>query len=505
MGDFAAYASLQVTTASISFVASTLISAMVAKSRQEPSGNLTIYSSPYHRIILGISISDLISSIGMMSGPFAPPRGVAPHALWAVGTDATCKADGFFVTFGSGCVPLYTCALCYYCFCKIRKNMSDDTFAHSIEWKLHAAIITYNTVLCTIGLVTNSMHTSLFGSVCIYSAFPAGCRQEPELYGECDKRIEMVSTVLSLLWALGLVLCCLVGIIFSMSMISWHVMITRDRVFQGSAPNFGRPRTVGYVPTESVANSSSYLVNVVPPEGSSSDPSSSSSSNIVRVDEDVLTNGGSMSSNDPAHLVKFYKREFMVQGCLFVATFFVTYIFAVVGLVMGVTVRDPPLFVRICFGTFYPLGGFFNILVFTRPKVMSLMKIDKKYSYVRAFTTVLMAGGTVPSHVTQQDTDRVDLDKEKQNMSKDMSYSIDDISFSNGCTSCNLKSGADSSGMFALSSGYLSSVQIEEESAAPVKPRGHYSGMVRREVTPLTPDEEMMAPSSSGSSRHSLT
>jgi hypothetical protein len=66
MGDFAAYAALQVTTASISFMASTIISAMVAKSRQEPSGNLTIYSSPYHRIILGISISDLFSSIEML-------------------------------------------------------------------------------------------------------------------------------------------------------------------------------------------------------------------------------------------------------------------------------------------------------------------------------------------------------------------------------------------------------------------------------------------------------
>jgi hypothetical protein len=374
--------------------------------------------------------------------------------------------------------------------------MSDDTFAHTVEWKMHAAIITYNTALSTIGLATNSMHTSSFGTVCIYSAFPSGCRQYPELYGECDKRIEMMSTLLCLLWALGLVLCCLVGIIFSMSMISWHVMITRDRVFQGSTPNFGRPRTVGHVPRHSL-----------PPSGSSSDPSSSvgsSSSNIGRVDEEVLTDG-SLSSNDPAHLVKVYKREFMVQGCLYVAAFFATYSFAVVSVVMVVFGSDPPLFVRICFGALYPLGGFFNILVFTRPKVMSLMKRDKKYSYIRAFTTVLMAGGTVPSQLTQQDTDRVDLDKEKQNISKDISYSIDDISFSNGCTSCQLQSGADSSGMFALSSGYLSSVQVEEETAAPVAPRKHYSGMVRRVVTPLTPDEEMMAPSSSGSSRHSLT
>ncbi|GFH46822.1 hypothetical protein CTEN210_03296 [Chaetoceros tenuissimus] len=46
---------------------------------------------------------------------------------------------------------------------------------------------------------------------------------------------------------------------------------------------------------------------------------------------------------------------------------------------------------------FTPLGGVFNILVYTRPKVMKVMETLSSTSYLRCFIVVVVSGGDVPS------------------------------------------------------------------------------------------------------------
>ena len=59
---------LQTSAASISFLSSSLMAMSIAW-----FGN-TGLSSPYRRIIFGLSISDIFQSFAFLSGPFAVPR-----------------------------------------------------------------------------------------------------------------------------------------------------------------------------------------------------------------------------------------------------------------------------------------------------------------------------------------------------------------------------------------------------------------------------------------------
>lgn len=52
----------------------------------------------------------------------------------------------------------------------------------------------------------------------------------------------------------------------------------------------------------------------------------------------------------------------------------------------------------------YPIGGMFNILVYTRPKVLSLRRRRHAgYSWFKAFVMVVRAGGVVPMVVVEDD------------------------------------------------------------------------------------------------------
>ena len=241
----------QISTASVSFIASSIVAIMVARSKtstRSAGGNtnnsnpqpyphtnnrtrrnrttttIGLMSSPYHRIIFGISISDILQSFAILTGPFAAPADV-PQALWGAGNNFTCAMNGVMTIIGSRCTAMYTFFLCYFCLCKVKKNMTDDTFSRKIEWKLHKFIIAFCFTVVVAALVTKTLNSSMHGNFCNNSAVPTGCRQSPDIYGECDETIARNTTILVFVNFLASLLC-LVGIIICMAKICWHVMIT---------------------------------------------------------------------------------------------------------------------------------------------------------------------------------------------------------------------------------------------------------------------------------------
>ncbi len=57
---------------------------------------------------------------------------------------------------------------------------------------------------------------------------------------------------------------------------------------------------------------------------------------------------------------------------------------------------DPPEFLHAVAKSFFPLGGFLNILVYTRPKVAVFRRTHPICSLVRDFWLVLDGGGEIP-------------------------------------------------------------------------------------------------------------
>ena len=67
---------------------------------------------PYHRLLLGMSVYDILESIANFCSTWAIPRGT--QDVWqASGTTATCTAQGFFLTL-SVAVPIYNAFLSVY-------------------------------------------------------------------------------------------------------------------------------------------------------------------------------------------------------------------------------------------------------------------------------------------------------------------------------------------------------------------------------------------------------
>ena len=350
---FEAAAYAQISSASISFVSSLTMATAIVRS----DGGLT---SPFRRLIFGLSVTDVLQSFGLIVGPFAiPASDISP---FGVGNQGTCSAQGFVLHLVGYTVPMYTCALSYYYYCKLKCDMSDETFSRRIEWKAHGTCWLVGLSISIAALATNTINTYATGSFCSYATFPADCRDYPDLYDECrgEKTVfafEMLMLALFVIFQF----CIIRNVSFMLRQI-----LKRDRAF-------GATRTSS-LRVPSTKNSRNSL------------------SGIDLKDPDQLPVPVQSVAES---LRKTIRRTMMVQSCLYVAAFFVTYSLFWIYLAMFMLGLDPPSSMLIASSITCPLGGLFNILVFTRPSVWILRR-RHSYSWLKAFVLVIKAGGEVP-------------------------------------------------------------------------------------------------------------
>ncbi len=341
--------------------------ARCTKRRREDSTSFTSFlsSSPYHRIIFGLGLSDLLQSLSLALGPFASPRN-GTQVNWSIGNNHTCTADGLIFTLSSISSPLYAFFLSFFCLCKVNWNMTNATFSRKFECKLHGFNMFINIAIGLSGLVTKSFNPhgpTSGGNLCALANVPTGCNLKPEIYGECDANIRKYSTILFTMSHVLVNLICLVGIIICMSMVCWRVLITTR-----------------------------ILCPEIRPE------------NITDIDNRQVTpQGPRRRSNSAASIFTIHqqqqqhKMELFIQAGLYVLSFIFTNIVPWIGYVYwNILKREFGEGITLVGASFFPLGGFFNILVHTRPKIICFRRKQPQYSWIRAFILVVKSGGVVP-------------------------------------------------------------------------------------------------------------
>lgn len=173
-----------------------------------------LQKSPYRRIVFGMCASDLFLSMAIFIGPFSMPKHI-PNAPWGLGNWVSCTFDGIFLTIGWLMGAMYVAFICAYYKCKVVDRMKDDEFVR-MEKKVHIFII--SCVLATTILLGSLqiMNPLSFGTFCGPSLqSPRGCRIDPEQFGEC------LDVPLAKMIIYGL---CLGGIILtSLGIILWHM------------------------------------------------------------------------------------------------------------------------------------------------------------------------------------------------------------------------------------------------------------------------------------------
>ena len=100
--------------------------------------------STYHRIMLGLSIMDIISSFFLwFIGSWAMPKG---SWSWSAGNITTCDIAGFLGNTGWAASPFYNCTLATFYLLQLKYNLSDrrmkaaEKWLHIVPWSITLAI-----------------------------------------------------------------------------------------------------------------------------------------------------------------------------------------------------------------------------------------------------------------------------------------------------------------------------------------------------------------------------
>eukprot|EP00979_Chaetoceros_neogracilis_P014875 scaffold4983_cov258-Chaetoceros_neogracile.AAC.6 len=350
------FAFTQIMTASISCIASLVVAVRT----------VSIMDSPYKRITFSVSVADIMQSLSLIVGPFAPPAGASRVARWSVGNQETCVFAGFFFSFGGCLFVMNTAFLSFYYLCKIKRRMTDDTFRTKYEWKAHAFMMFSSLIVNFAGVGLRTINTAVTGTHCINgAAFPTGCRLAPNL--DCE---EPLSSHALIIFAVTFVIICLsfLLIIACMGSIMWHVTV-RNKIFKAmtSIPSTSQP----VVSTPAASQPTASI-----PAPSQQD---------------------AVSSDDKANrtdiLRRLFSKETTIQALLYTGAFFLCYgpfVIANILIISGVSMSVGTLiFFAFTYAVFYPLNGLFTILIYTRPDVVNLRRGNPEYSWLRAFVMVL--------------------------------------------------------------------------------------------------------------------
>lgn len=486
----------QISTASISFFASSVLAGGMISS----GGGL---SSAYRRIVFGITLSDLFQSLSIMVGPFAVPA-TTPTAPWAIGNTHSCRFDGFLFVFSGWCTPLYMLGLCLYTAFKItNRTVVNGIISRNIEKATHFTAWFFSLAITLVALGTNTINSSVVGSVCTIAAYPTGCRQFPQFFGECDSDLEKYVPTLVLVVSVILPMFCLFGIVVSMVIVCRHAL--RSSIFSGVTRRSGPPRPSRLRPRLSSSSSGqssasfaasnplpqevqaiSKLSGETPPglhngaavDGINTDDKEPLHHELVRrgsgmhkssaaqfkskleanepddetapsfpdmtdnasylglrrsmerpkleqaklsqrdneernysdiaadvqkpmiIDDQISIENGIQQGHDDLYaqdtetLVRICRREIILTSFYFVAAFLLTFVpWWFVQIYFSISLKSPPQISLIVAHIMYPLGGLWNVLAFTRPKIGRIVIENPGYSRWKAFWHVIKTGG----------------------------------------------------------------------------------------------------------------
>lgn len=291
-------------------------------------------ASPYDRLMLGLSSSDIIASFTYAMWPFLLPAGTSKR-VWAIGNYATCAFLGFLTQLSFAAL-LYNGVLSYYYLLTVRFGVKRHKMARYERW-MHGCAILFPLVTASIGAAFGVFHELEVGFGCWTTNYPENCEGD-----ECTAHIwGYVFGVIPLAFAFG-------------SLLINNIVIYR------------------YVRISLRRNDS---------RGEGSPQTGSTSFGAAGAASQQHERAKQASADD---VRKAQIKEVATQGFLYVGTFFFSYWSAVALRLVEHLVEDvddskvfPLLLVQsMCL----PLQGFFNMLVYNRPNYRRIRAADPELS-----------------------------------------------------------------------------------------------------------------------------
>ncbi|CAJ1937660.1 unnamed protein product [Cylindrotheca closterium] len=130
--------SIQIPVSIFSLIGSSLIVYNIIRKNSSNSSKNT----PHRRIMLALSVSNIISTLGWMLQPFLVPRKNVPDPwVYAVGNDASCVMLGAISQFSVISQPLYLAFLSLYFLLTVKFGVKQRDFEAKYERWIHASIV----------------------------------------------------------------------------------------------------------------------------------------------------------------------------------------------------------------------------------------------------------------------------------------------------------------------------------------------------------------------------
>eukprot|EP00980_Cylindrotheca_fusiformis_P027761 scaffold22558_cov116-Cylindrotheca_fusiformis.AAC.10 len=173
---------LPIPSATLSIIGSSTILYMSLKSRTRRKW------TPYTRLLIGLSIYDIFSSVSISIATFLRP--VSSARAWTFGNDATCTASAFFTQF-SHSAEGYNAMLSFYFLLTARLGLKNSCIARWFEPMMHFVSIGFYLGTAIVGAVLGVYADTAVGFGCYVSPHNAdavhvspNCGHEPGNTGE---------------------------------------------------------------------------------------------------------------------------------------------------------------------------------------------------------------------------------------------------------------------------------------------------------------------------------
>ena len=131
------------------------------------------HATSYDRLMLGLSCSDIVSSLGWLFTPFLLPRETSPR-VWAIGNNGTCTFLGFMTQLGFSSV-FYNAFLGFYFLATIRLGVKRETFAKTWEPSIHVFVALFSFITSGVGVAVGFFSELSVGMGCWVNDYPKGC------------------------------------------------------------------------------------------------------------------------------------------------------------------------------------------------------------------------------------------------------------------------------------------------------------------------------------------
>lgn len=334
-------------------------------------------STVYRRLIFVLSVFDIIQSIPQFLSSLPIPAGT----IWgAIGNDTTCALQGFFIVIGTCGAVLYSLSLTIYFLLVVKFDMSEAKIKKFAEPFLHVVPIVYSFTVSAYVYATNNYNPS--GSICYIASKASNCGDASDIQCQSQGSIGL------LLWIGGgfPIVLAFVGNCTILAVIWWKYR-SQSRKNQAYARSFEQSST----PRSELQSDEEEQTE---PLGKCC-PFCPIKQFLAFTNKNTTSTSGVLAAylSRPSRTSVRRMEEMSKRAAAYVAAFLLSFVFcfayrlvAEYGNVFSFTLY---LMSRI----FYPFQGFFNVLVYTYPHVMTYRRNHTECNWFQAFWNVIRTGG----------------------------------------------------------------------------------------------------------------